>query len=321
MNTLNKTLLGILALQVVIFVAVTFSKEEPLKVRTQVLLPGREASAVDQITISGPAGAASESVTLARAEEGWQVASADGYPAKGEDVDELLETLQKLKSRTQVLDSSRYHDKLEVTDEAHQRKVTLRSKDAETTFFLGTAPSFKSTHFRLADADEVYLAPLASSDFGNRAWSWVERLYVDVPRKDIWSMSLVNESGRVQLTRDPETDAWSSPSSAGPLAVTTVNTLLDKARSLRLEEPVGRTLEPSFGFDAPLATVELTVGTSTSAGLPPPQTTTKTLLVGAKVDGKARHYVKSSDSAYVVEVQETAVKPLLEKTAEDLTKD
>jgi len=316
MSTLNKTLIAIFAVQLVVLALTQFGGEDRLAVQRVELFPELKPEKVSRIEISGPAGESGERVVLTRDGEDWSVESAENYPAKAADVEDLLEKLGKLVSRNVVLESAKYHEKLEVTDEAHQRKVVLTVGGEPRTFFLGSSPKFKNTHLRFEDEDRVLLAAVATSDFGNRAWSWVERSYVDIPKKDVWRVELNNEKGSVVLERDPATDAWSSPT-VSTVAKSEVDTLLAKATTVRLEEPVGKTADPAYGLSDPVATVALTVGTSTAAGLSPPDTKVRTLRVGAKADGKAQRFVKFVDEPFIVRVTETNLKPILEKGPTD----
>ncbi|MEM1026264.1 MAG: DUF4340 domain-containing protein [Myxococcota bacterium] len=316
MSTLNKTLFAIFALQLAILGATQFAGSDRLAVQRVDLFPGLEAEKVSRIDISGPSGETKEQVVLARKGEDWVVDSAEGYPAKASDVEDLLSKLAKLVSRNVVLESSRYHEKLEVTDDAHQRKVILTVGGEPRTFFLGSSPKFKNTHVRFEAEDQVVLAPVSTSDFGNRAWNWVERSYVEIPKNDVWRIEMQNEKGSVVLERDPASGAWSSPD-IPDLAQSEVDTLLGKLTSVRLEEPVGKTEAPEYGLSAPVATVALTVGTSTSTGLPPLETKKRTLRVGASAEGKSQRFVKFDDETFIVRVSNTNLSPILEKGPED----
>jgi hypothetical protein len=318
MSTLNKTLIAIFALQLVLLALTQFGGQDELAVQRVELFPDLKPEKVSRIEISGPAGKAEERVVLARDGEDWTVASADDYPAKATEVEDLLEKLGKLVSRNVVLESARYHEKLEVSGESHQRKVVFTVDGEPRTFFLGTSPKFKNTHLRFDGEDRVYLAAVSTSDLGNRAWNWVERNYVDIPKKDVWRVELTNGEGRTVLERDPATGAWSSPEVAA-VQKSKVDELLGKATTVRLEEPVGKTAEPAFGLGEPAATVALTVGTSTSAGLPPPETRVRTLRIGAKAEGKAQRFVKYDGEAFVVRVSESNLKPILETGPEDFS--
>ncbi|MGF1511754.1 MAG: DUF4340 domain-containing protein [Myxococcota bacterium] len=322
MNRLNQALLGLLGLQVVVLLGLTFAQEDQLSVQSRSLFPELEPEQVNRVEIQGPSGDAEESVRLVRKGTDWVLEDADAYPAKGSEVDSFLDKVADLMSRTTVLNSPRYHEKLEVSADKYERKVALHTGAGTTTFYLGTSPSFKNTHLRIEGEDEVVLVNgFGTSDAGNRAWNWVDRTYVDIPKDQVWAVELTNENGNIKLERDPVSNQWALLGSTEKIKSTEVDTLVNKARSVNLETPVGTTVKPSFGLEEPTAVVKLTVGTSTIAGTLPPTTEVKTLSVGAEIENKNRRYVKSSESEYVVQVADYAVDPLLEKTKDDLLAD
>ena len=319
MNRGNQILAGLLALQAVLLIGMNLGGDERMAVRSQQLFGDLDVDEVTKIEIEGPPGEKQETVTLARTGNDWVIATTDDYPAKTEEVEELLDTIADLRSTTVVVTRDTYHQKLKVADDDFNRRLTLTVDSEPVELFIGTSPSFKNTHVRIAGSDDVYLVPdLALGDVAERAWNWVDRAYVDIAEDEVWSVELENEQGRLRLDRDPVSGLWAAVGVDAPLKASAVNDLVRKARSINLEAPVGKTVEPAHGLDAPQAVVRLTVGTSTIAGAPPPKTETRTIRVGAKVDGQSRYYVKADDNPYVIEAAQYAVKPLIEKAKADL---
>jgi D-alanyl-D-alanine carboxypeptidase/D-alanyl-D-alanine-endopeptidase (penicillin-binding protein 4) len=314
-NNTNRTLLGLLVLQAFILLGIGLTQgSSNLDVQTRVLV-SVEPERVSKLQIQGQG---DEAVTLKRSGNDWVLASADDFPAKSDAVEEAVEKLSELRSRNRVLSSSRYHDKLEVSEESFQRKVTVTAGEDEIVFYLGTAPSFKNTHIRLAGEDDVYLVnDFGTSDLAARAWNWVDRSYVEIPESDLWSVAVDNENGSFRLERDPATDAWAALGTAEELDSTEVDEVLRAVRTVNLQEPVSRTISPEFGLDRPVVTATLTVGSSTIAKTPPKTVETRVLEVGAEAEG-GRRYVKASDREYVVTVNASSLKPLLKTTLEDL---
>jgi hypothetical protein len=314
-NNTNRTLLGLLVLQAFILLGIGLTQgSSDLDVQTRVLV-SVEPERVSRLQIQGQG---DEAVTLKRSGNDWVLASADDFPAKSDAVEEAVEKLSELRSRNRVLSSSRYHDKLEVSEESFQRKVTVTAAEDELVFYLGTAPSFKNTHIRLAGEDDVYLVnDFGTSDLAARAWNWVDRSYVEIPESDLWTVAVDNENGSFRLERDPATDAWAALGTAEELDSTEVDEVLRAVRTVNLQEPVSRTISPEFGLDRPVVTATLTVGSSTIAGTPPKTVETRVLEVGAEAEG-GRRYVKASDREYVVTVNASSLKPLLKTTLEDL---
>ena len=100
MNTLNKILVGLLAVQLVAFVVGQFSGTASAR-RTvpQPLLSALEANKVTKIEILGKpkkedSDPKQESMTLEKVNGKWGVATADQYPVNAEKVKELTEKLE-----------------------------------------------------------------------------------------------------------------------------------------------------------------------------------------------------------------------------------
>lgn len=325
MTGLNKILGGLVLLQVALLVGVQMKGEDGLKVTSVTVLPELDPAKVSKLSLwSAPkegTGPDQESVELAKVDGAWTIAGADGFPADGKKVDELLTTLKGLRSRTVVLEGAAYHDKLEVSASKFQRKVTVQQGDKTWTFFVGTSPSFKNTHLRVEGSDQVLLVnEFGTAQLGTRAWHWVDRKYQDIPEDQVWQITVNNPKGSFQLDRDPATKAWAALGLDGELDMSTVNDLLRKARTLNIEAPVGKTVAADQGLDPALATVTLVTGTSTIAGAPPPSTTKVVVQIGKKVEADNQYFLKSSLSEYVVRVAGWAVSPLVEKGREDLLK-
>lgn len=323
MNNLNKGLLGALAVQVILLAGLNLAKNPQGRLALPepvVLVDGLEAEKVTEVQILGPSkdGEKQESVRLVRKGDGWVIGGADDFPAKGEEVKRLLGTLTGLTSRNLVLEGRTFHGKLEVGEEAYRRKIVLTSGSETTTLFLGTSPSFKSLHVRRGGDDAVYLVDsLSESDAGARAWNWVDRSYLRIPKEQVWSVTVKNEHGELKLDRDPVTNAWAMLGAKRPLDSSKVDGIVNDARDLGLETPVGKTAKPEFELGAG-ATVTMVTGTSTISGAPPKTTETVTLEVGAKVAGSERRYARASTSPYIVEVASYEVSKLVDAKANEL---
>ncbi len=325
MTGLNKILAALVVAQAGLLVGLQMQGEDTLKVTSVTVLEGLDTSKVTQLSIWGApkegSGPAQESVVLDKVNGAWTIGSTDGFAADGKKVDELLKTLEGLRSQTVVLEGAAYHNKLEVSADKYQRKVTLQAGETTQTFFVGSSPSFKNVHVRLEGSDQVLLVnEFGSAQIGSRAWHWVDRTYQDIPEDQVWQVRVDNSKGSLQLDKDPTSLAWAVLGQDGEVDAAAVKSLVGKARTINIEAPVGKTEAPEYGLASPLATVTLTTGTSTIAGAPPPSTSEVTLKVGKKLEADNQYYLKASNNPYVVKVAAWAVTPLLEKGKEDLVK-
>lgn len=325
MTKTNKILIAVLVLQVVLIMGMRFGGESKLDYTATRVLPTLEADDVTSLQIDGPPktgdGPPQNSVTLTKKNGAWGVASADDFPVEATKVKELLEKLESLTSRTRVLDSGTYHEKLEVAPDKFQRKVTLDAKGTKTVLYVGSSASFKNVHVRVDGQDAVYLVnDFATTDVGDRAWNWVDRDYVKLDKANVWRVDVKNAKGTLTLEKNPVDNLWAALGVTEPLDKTKVDDLVRKATQIDMEAPVSKAAKPEFGLDSPLATVTLVTGTSTIAGTPPPKTDFVTVKVGKKIEAESAYYVKASTSEYVVKVQAFGVEPLVNHTKDDLLK-
>ena len=324
MSRLNQILLVLLAVQAVGLVIGRAATHQPVAQRTVTMFPGFEAEKVTSIEVIGAPKVKDDDppqnrVTLAKNGLEWGIANADNFPVDKTKVDELLEKIGKLKSRNQVLDSSTYHEKLEVSADKFQRKLTVTAGDKKTVLYVGTSPRFKNVHVRLDGEDAVYLVnDFGTTQLGDRAWSWVNREYVKIEGDNLWQVKVKNAKGEFQLDKDPVSKEWAVLGLDKPMDKTAVNDIVRKASQVNLETPVGKKVEASYGFDQPQAMITLVTGTSTITGAPPKTTETVTMQVGKKIDAANQYYVKASSNEYVVQVAGWGVEPLINKAVADL---
>ncbi|MEL7368250.1 MAG: DUF4340 domain-containing protein [Myxococcota bacterium] len=323
MSRINQILIVLLAVQTLGFVVGRSFSSDPTEQSTAVFFADLDADKVTAIEILGPPAVKKDDppqnkVTVQKTDGKWGIADADAYPVDDSKVTELVETLKKLRSRNRVLQSSVYHEKLEVSADKYQRKLTVTAGDQKTVLYVGTSPRFKNVHVRLDGSDEVFLLnDFGTTQLGDRAWNWVDRDYVKYPSEQVWQVTVKNSKGEVQLQKDPVSSEWGVLGLDKALDKSTVDDFVRKASNVNLESPVGKTVSAEFGLGADAAMVTLVTGTSTATGLPPPTTKTVSWQIGKKLEAANQHYVKANDNAYVVKVAAFGLTPLLEKTTED----
>ena len=326
MSRLNQILLVLFALQLVGFAVSRTTQTESSAQKTVTVFPGLDADEVTAIEIVGAAPSEKDdppqnSVKLTKKDGKWGVADADDFPVDKSRVDELLKTLASLRTRNRVLDSSTYHEKLEVAADKFQRKLTVTAKDKTSTVYVGTSPRFKNVHVRLDGEDAVYLVnDFGTTQLGDRAWNWVKREYLAYGADNVWQVTVKNAKGEIQLEKDPVSKEWALLGVSEPLDKGAITDFVRKASNVNLEAPVGKTTDPSFGLDNAAATVTLVTGTSTITGTPPPSTKTTTWKVGAKLDAANQFYVKADKNMYVVKAAGWGIEPLVNKVAADFVK-
>lgn len=133
-----------------------------------------DPAAVAKLTVAE----ADESVLLLREGEGDEAAwrLAGGLPADGDKVAEVLGKLADLAAPWPVAISGDSAERFEVTESAHQRRLTLESADEVVAdFFLGTSPGYRRVHARAAGEDEVYSVDFSNYEAPVDADQWLDK--------------------------------------------------------------------------------------------------------------------------------------------------
>jgi hypothetical protein len=306
MTRLNQILIGVLVAQLIVAAFVFLPRTLSGQAEVEALLSGLDADRVTALTITSGEG---ESLTLAKKDGAWVVASAGDYPTVEGDVPALLEKVVAIQTSRLVTETPGSHKRLGVADDDYQRLLEIETDDGSTyRFYIGTSPSFGAAHVRLEGEDEVYLTPeLSAQDAGTQATDWVDTTYVNLPREDVTAFTLQNEQGTFEFAKEGE--VWTMAGLTGDeiLDDNAVQTLLVRATRVTLLWPLGTAEEAAYGLDDPKAVVTLETAEETH-----------TLRVGAQDPEDNSYVVAWSGSPFYVRVSEFSVQDLVEKAREDL---
>jgi hypothetical protein len=309
MNRLNQILVVVLVLQMVV-AAIILLPRPTASGEGESLFPGVEAERIVGLTITSADG---KSIRLAKVDGGWALPEADDYPVEEDKVPPLLDKLVGLTSTRLVTQTSGSHKRLGVAEDSYERLVEFEMDDGTRhRLYVGTSPSFSVVHVRADGQDEVYLASdLSTSDVGVQATDWTGRNYFSVPRDQVVAVTLENENGRFEFTRDGDAWAMQGLATDETLDETTVETVLSRATSVAMLRPLGREEKAEYGLGKPSAVVILQTRSAEGGDK------MYTLRVGAKDPEDNSYTLISSESPYYVQVSEFTVKDWIEKVRDD----
>lgn len=129
-----------------------------------------DADAVDALSVSGAQG----EVALAKKDDAWQL--PEGLPADSAKVDGVIEKLADAAGGWPVATSASVHDRFELTEDNHQRRVKLSAgDDTVADIYLGTSPGYRKTHARRADDDDIYAITFANYEAGMKESDWLDK--------------------------------------------------------------------------------------------------------------------------------------------------
>lgn len=224
---------------------------------------------VANITAFTVTGSDGSSVTLERNGTNWVLPHQGSYPAQSARVKSFLQQLVGLQRSGLVATTADAYKRLKVTKDTFQKKVELTLKGGGSkTLLIGSEPSYGSTHVRLASDKGVYVThALHASDARSDPSGYVDTTLLSLDQANLTRMEVRNAAGDLVFTHAKSGWSMQGLPSGKQLDSHAVSSLAGNLTSLQLDEPLGKTVKPAYGFDKPLAVVTLTtVKPAKSAG-------------------------------------------------------
>jgi hypothetical protein len=203
-----------------------------------------------QIIGVGVDGGPSEPIRLVRKQDDWLLSSLDGFPARGDRVQDLLHQLAALKVREPVSADPKQHDSLGVAPGRFGRKVSLFTDDQQATFYVGQGQGH-SVYLRVEGSDEVYLT------HGTTVWKlaadpadYLEREYFGFDPTQLVSIEV--QSPQEKFVLKVNHGVFMSPQlpATQRLKQDVLNHLVRKTSRLVTRQPLGNTASPEHGFES-----------------------------------------------------------------------
>ena len=165
----NKTTLGFaLAVQVVLIGALLAARTGAVAEPEPFL--SFDVGTVDALSVSNDEG----TVDLTKAGDAWHL--PEGLPADASKVDRVLEKLSDAAGGWPVASKASTAERFEVTEDNHQRHVTLRTgDDTLADFYLGTSPGYRKAHARHTDDDDIYAITFSNYEAGVKESDWLDK--------------------------------------------------------------------------------------------------------------------------------------------------
>jgi hypothetical protein len=313
MTSLNKTLLAVLAVQLVLAVALRVGSGGDRIAPMEPVIAEFDLDGVNQIDVFGKDDE-SAGVVLGKATGSWTLASHFNYPVEGDKVDELLSKLKALQSRGPIAESKARHKQLGVAVDDFRRKVVLQSGGKSLTVWIGGSAGTRKTALRLDESEAVYgVVGINTSAAGNKPSNWVETKYFEAKLEDVESATVAATNGNYEFTRDG--DAWKVTKDGLVIPVPEgkelnkgrVESVIRQALNIRLAEPA----DPKSTGAVATATVRMkkpapAEGEDTAMSV---AQAVHVIEIGPATDKK--HWVRKQGAEHTVLVGEHAVKKLV----------
>lgn len=303
MTRLHQILIGLLVIQLIL-VGLVFFLPKPGQAAATPLLGATKAEDITALTIRDDKGT---SIKLAKGAAGWTLPEAGDFAADSAKITPVTVKLAALKAGRSVAQNAASFKRLQVADDAFQRKVEICTAGGGAfTLYLGSSAGGRATHVRLAGQNDVTIASdLAPFDVNADAASWINASYLEVTQADVTSLTLKNAQGQFLFEKNAQ-GQWTMQGLAADeqFSANNFTTVLTYAGSLRMTRPLGKSDQPSYGMAQPSAVVTLKTKKDN-------QEKTITLTIGAQDAADNTYIVKSSESPYYVKVNDYSVNELV----------
>lgn len=306
MKRQNLYLIAALVIQAILIAWVYWPRGSASGDESQPLLAELEVADLETLIIEDDN---QQRLKLEKKDGTWVLADSGDFPAQESTITALLEKLIAIDTGRLVTQTDTSHKRLQVSRDDFVRRIDLETTEGDRyTLYLGSSPSYGSTHIRLEGQSETYLTDQIDTWSVNAtANSWVNATYLQVPDEELTSITLRNANGEWTIEKDLDGN-WTLLGLAEDeeLNPTGIQSMVNQASTLTLLEPLGKEEEAVYGLDEPKALVVL-------------QTTDQEIsyVVGTKYLEDNSYVVKSSNSPFFVRVNEYSVKGLIEKTRDD----
>ena len=168
-----------------------------------VLIQGLDTAKIASITVT----AGDDQLTLVRLAEGFAVADKNNYPAKTEQINELLTRCLDIKTVDHITANAKNHNDLGVTEEDARYVVKFLDSQNEpiTGIVVSNSNEQGKTYVRQISSDDVYLAA-GSIWLQTDPMNYIEKQLAKIDTEKISSVTLTSPEGTYTLKKQKDTD-------------------------------------------------------------------------------------------------------------------
>ncbi len=252
----QQILIGVLVVQVILSAVILWPKAIATG-SSDPVFPNITADDIVSLDITDDQ---NNNIVLQKTDSGWVLPGAGDYPVKAESVTALLEKLVKVDKTTLVAQTEASYKQLQVSKTDFLRRVIIKTDGkGDYILYLGSAPRYTASNFRIEGQSEVYQTPLLSSwELNARANTWIDTVYAATDQETLSQVVLENAQGSVTFVKEGESWTMLGLQEGEEVSLGKITTLVRNASNVTMMEPLGTSAESAYGMDAPLATVTLT---------------------------------------------------------------
>ncbi|MGE3455719.1 MAG: DUF4340 domain-containing protein, partial [Kofleriaceae bacterium] len=199
LTRLHKILIGLLVAQIALVVVTATQCGEPPATTEQPLLAGFDAATVTRLQVfpsNGPP------IDIVKRDTGWVLASSFDYPVEPNKVTDVLAPIAKMAAADPIATQPARHAQLRVGEAAFERKLVITAAGKPITLFVGSPAGSRRNAVRFGGDDRVYaVSGVSASAIGGEPASWVNTLYVNVPRDEVAKVVIDRKGSLIELAK------------------------------------------------------------------------------------------------------------------------
>ena len=309
MNKTQKIMIGLAILQLLLTVFVFWNKQ-PSEVSSEALLSNLDSAQITAIEISDNS---NNNIALTRESGGWVLSDSDNFPVLDQNISTLIEQLQNIRTGRLVTNTQTSHERLEVSSDNYQRRITLRSTGGDYVVYLGSSPAPSNVHVRLSTQDAVYLTNAISTTTASAQVSnWINTAYIQIDANQVSQIQVANANSEFQFIRGADNN-WQfvNPVTDGPLDPSKWSSYVTAFTNLRMVMPISTQLDEQYGLQNPAARVTLHFSENGEEKV-------AELVIGKQDEQDQNYYAKWSLSPYVVKISSFNAERIINLTLMDL---
>jgi len=245
MKKTHKILIGILALQIIIFAASFATRDNLGKFQSDQNLIPLATTSIDKIQIEDKA----EKTTLVKKNGQWIIPDDNDFPANQTKIDDLLAELKDLKTSWPVGSTFVAAKQFKTSEDDFNKKVFIYEKDKVIAkLFVGSSPGFKKVHMRIDDEKNTYAVAFQQHKLQTKSQNWRNTDLLKVQKADISKITLndfelqqKNEAWKLNTLADTE-----------EMEPKEVDKLIDKITNLTFNDVLGTEDKKEYGLSKPV---------------------------------------------------------------------
>lgn len=309
----NRRLFGLLLIQMLLVAALFWPRTSKTSVENG-LFTGVDWAKINDVTIQE----AGKALELRREGGTWVIPAQASFPADEKRITDLFDKLKNLKTGLVVSKTAPSFERLQVSDEKFQRKLSLKFDGDKTDgLYLGSAPQYRRAHLRRLGQNEVFTTDkLSAFDLSTKSEDWLKRDLVKTDSKDIVGIELKRRGETLTFRRietkaeekdvngvviKPGETAWML--NGKPVNTAKFEAILRNLSSLSLSAVLGTENKTDYGVTPASPTIKLTLKQGD-------KTVDKIFTIGAKKD--ADYVVHAGDSPFYVKVSAYLLAPVMD---------